>query len=137
MKVEIHRHWFTRNSTSGVVKVDGVYSCFSLEDEARPDGVKIPGHTCIQPGEYLCVIDDSKRFGRPMPHLLGVTMFEGIRIHPGNNEANTEGCILVGYSRKPDIVEDSRKAFDDLFSKMQAAVDRKEQIWVIITNEPL
>lgn len=141
MQIELKRHWFTEKSTSGIVKVDGTWFCFSLEDVARADGVKIPGVTCIPlpptDGKYKVILDLSTRFKKIMPHVLNVPLFSGIRIHPGNDEVSTEGCILVGCERTPDHVWRSMDAFNALFIKMKEAVDRGEEIDLVITNEPL
>jgi len=47
--------------------------------------------------------------------------FEGVRIHSGNTNHDTEGCILVGRTRSKDFIGQSRKAFDKLFEKMKKA----------------
>ena len=124
MLLALKRHWFTDKSTSGVLLVNGTTQCFTLEDVARPQGVKIPGKTCILAGEYRITIDDSTRFKRPMPHILMVPLFEGIRIHAGNTSENTEGCVLVGAERIPDTIMRSREAFDALFSRFYASLNR-------------
>jgi hypothetical protein len=85
---------------------------------------KVPGKTAIPSGMYKVVITPSARFKRPMPLLLNVPNFEGIRIHWGNTDADTEGCILVGRTQKPpDFIGESRLAFDALFPKIKAALD--------------
>jgi len=137
MLLQLKRRWFTNDSTTGVLIVDGQHFCFTLEDVARPEGVKIPKETCIAAGEYDVEIDFSNRFQRTMPHVMWVHLFDGVRFHWGNNEFDTEACILVGYQRGPDTIWESRKAFDDLFAKMQEAVDRDEKIRLVITNEQL
>jgi hypothetical protein len=65
-----------------------------------------------------------------MPLLLQVPYFEGIRIHPGNTDKDTDGCILVGDSRGNDYVGESRVAFGRLFDKLQAAIDAGEEITI-------
>ena len=137
MKLTSKRRWFTEKSTSSVLLVDLTTQCFVLEDVARPDGVKIPGKTCIPAGEYKVVLDFSNRFQRIMPHVLDVPMFTGVRIHPGNTAENTEGCLLTGAERMPDTVMRSREAFDALMVKLQEATDRQEPITLNIINEPL
>lgn len=137
MKLEIKRHWFTDKSTSAILRVDGTWFCFTLEDEARVDGVKINGATCIPAGEYKVVLDFSNRFNKIMPHILDVPKFQGVRIHAGNTDKDTEGCILVGCERGPDAVWRSRDAFSALMVLLKAAVAKGEEIWITITNEPL
>jgi len=63
-----------------------------------------------------------------MPLLLDVPDFEGIRIHSGNTEADTEGCILVGFSRSPDFVGSSKSAFDALFARISDAIINDEKV---------
>jgi hypothetical protein len=137
MKLEIKRHWFSEKTTTGVLILDRTTFCFTLEDVARAEGVKIPGKTAIPAGEYRVIIDLSARFGREMPKLLEVPNFEGIRIHAGNTDKDTEGCILVGFNRGPDGIWDSREAFKALFDQLKAAYDKQETICAVITNEQL
>lgn len=136
MILEIKRHWFTPKSTSGIINVDGVWFAFSLEDVARAAGVKITGETCIPPGEYKVVLDYSNRFQRIMPHILDVPRFLGVRIHAGNTELDTSGCILLGCERGPDAIWRSKDAFNALFDLLKAASDKGDTINLIITNEP-
>jgi hypothetical protein len=92
-----------------------------LEDVERKE--KIKSETAIPKGTYKVVINQSNRFKRLLPLLLNVPNFEGVRIHSGNSNHDTEGCILVGQTRGKDYIGQSRKAFDKLFKKMQAAKD--------------
>ena len=86
----------------------GQYRLFTLEDPWRDNRV---GVSCIPLGTYGLVIDVSNRFQRPMPHILDVPDRTGIRIHPGNKECDTEGCILIGLDATDDEVQYSRVAF--------------------------
>ena len=119
MKIEIKRLHKTENSTIGELSIDGVWECYTLEDIERP--VKIKAETAIAKGTYKVIINQSNRFKRLMPLLLNVPNFEGVRIHAGNTNHDTEGCILVGRTRSKDFIGQSRKAYDALFSKMQKA----------------
>jgi hypothetical protein len=92
-----------------------------LEDAERK--VKIKAETAIPKGSYKVIINESNRFKRLLPLLLNVPDFEGVRIHSGNSNHDTEGCILVGQTRNKNYIGQSRKAFDKLFKKMQAAKD--------------
>ena len=37
-----------------------------------------------------------------MPRVIDVPGFEGILVHAGNYQENTQGCILVGMQRSDD-----------------------------------
>jgi hypothetical protein len=126
MKIEVKRLHRTENSTIGELLIDGVWECYTLEDKERD--VKIKSETAIPRGTYKVIINQSNRFKRLLPLLLNVPNFEGVRIHSGNTNHNTEGCILVGRTRSKDFIGQSRKAFDSLFAKMQKA---KEIILII------
>ncbi len=82
MELRIKRTDFSDQSTIGELSVNGQFECYTLEDKVRPE--KIAGKTAIPAGRYEVVISFSQRFQRPLPLLLKVPNFEGIRIHPGN-----------------------------------------------------
>ena len=119
MVITVKRLYKTDNSVIGEMLIDGIFECFTLEDAERP--VKIKGETAIPKGTYRVIINESNRFKRLLPLLIDVPNFEGIRIHSGNSNHDTEGCILVGQTRNKNYIGQSRKAFDKLFKKMQAA----------------
>lgn len=119
MELLLKRTEKTKNSTIGQLFVDGVFECFTLEDVERE--VKIKNITAIPKGKYKVVITPSNRFKRNLPLLLYVPNYEGVRIHSGNVSADTEGCILVGETKRTDFVGNSRKAFDKLFAKLKTA----------------
>ncbi len=119
MKLLLKRIHRTDVSTIGELYVDGVFECYTLEDIERD--VKIKSETAISKGTYKVIITMSNRFKRLLPLLMNVPNFEGVRIHSGNTNHDTEGCILVGQTRSKDFIGKSRKAFDNLFKKMQKA----------------
>jgi len=121
MQITIKRLHKTDVSTIGELLIDGIFECYTLEDIERP--VKIKAETAIPKGTYKVIINMSNRFKRLMPLLLNVPNFEGVRIHAGNTNHDTEGCILVGRTRSKDFIGQSRKAYEKLFKKMQAAKD--------------
>jgi len=121
MKIEVKRLHKCKHSVIGELTVDGIWECYTLEDLERD--VKIKGETAIPKGTYKVIINQSNRFKRLLPLLLDVQGFEGVRIHSGNTNHNTEGCILVGRTRSDDFIGQSRKAFDKLFEKMKKAKD--------------
>jgi hypothetical protein len=119
MKIQIKRLYKTENSTIGELTIDGKFECYTLEDKERE--VKIKCETAIPKGTYKVIINQSNRFKKLLPLLLNVPNFEGVRIHPGNTNHDTEGCILVGRTMSKDFIGQSRKAFETLFKKMKEA----------------
>lgn len=119
MKLTVNRKWFTDKSTIGELLIDDKFECYTLEDKVRANGEKIEGKTAIPYGTYQVIIDFSNRFQKDMPHVLNVPGFEGIRIHSGNTDADTEGCLLLGQSKGVDIIYNSKAAFASFFPKLQ------------------
>lgn len=134
MNLLLTRFKATDNSTIGTLAVDGVFECYTLEDALRWPGQKIPDRTAIDPGVYNVVVDFSDRFQREMPHVMDVPNFTGIRIHPGNTDADTSGCVLVGKEYGEDRVNESRAAFDPLFGKIRGALAKGESVTLTITE---
>jgi Family of unknown function (DUF5675) len=131
MNLRLLRKTFTDASTIGELSVDGKPECFTLEDKVR--AVKIFGKTAIPAGIYEVTITFSEKFKKPLPLLLNVPNYAGIRIHPGNKPEDTEGCILVGTTRSKDFIGNSKVAFAALFTKLQAAL-LKEKIFIEVVG---
>lgn len=134
MKLLLERVQLDADVTIGSLSVDGDWECWTLEDAVREPGVKVKSQTAIPFGTYRIDITFSNRFQQPMPLLLNVPMFEGIRIHPGNTKADTEGCILVGWDRHGKSIGRSRLAYVQLFAKLRQSKARAESINIEITR---
>lgn len=130
MRLFLHRKHFFEKATIGELYLSGmnepVFFCHTLEDVVRPAGTKVDDQTAIPRGNYQVIIDMSNRFKKMMPHVLDVPGFEGIRIHNGNTDANTDGCVLVGKwdGKATDFIAESRDTFANLFALMVAATDK-------------
>lgn len=133
MDIRVERNMCGATCTIGRMFINDENMCWTLEDVVRPDGVKIYGETAIPSGTYKVVVNFSNRFQKLMPQILDVPGFEGIRIHPGNTDKDTHGCILVGTNHTGDSITDSRKAYGPVFEKIKAAFDAGEDIWITIT----
>lgn len=129
MELRVERTDFSETSTIGTLYVDDQFECYTLEDKVRP--VKIKGKTAIPAGRYEVIINFSQRFGRMLPLFLNVPNFEGVRIHPGNTAADTEGCILVGETKDAEFIGQSKLAFEGLFNKLKTASE-SEKIFIEI-----
>lgn len=132
----LHRKWFSDKSTIGELLFDNEFQCHTLEDTVRDpnkDGVlqkeeKVYGVTAIPSGEYEVVISFSNKFKKKLPLLVNVPYFTGIRIHPGNEEKHSFGCILVGeYNpEQPDFVSNSRAAFGKIFKRIENSLNYRK-----------
>ena len=78
------------------------------------------------------VVNYSPKKKKTLPLLLGVPMFQGIRIHSGNTSNDTEGCILVGENRAKGMVLESRYWMAQLMLRIAAARARGEKIWITV-----
>jgi hypothetical protein len=135
MNLTLTRLQFDSDCTIGELLVDGQHACYVCEDVERPPGApKVHGQTAIPRGSYEIVVTYSPHFNRDLPLLKDVPDFEGIRIHPGNTAADTEGCLLPGFLRLPKGVGQSRAAFEYLFARIQAALGRGEGVQISITG---
>lgn len=109
MKLELNRIAKKPLYTIGRLFVDGKYFCDTLEDRCRDldKEEKVMHETAIPTGTYEVVVNVSARFERKLPLLLDVPYFSGIRIHRGNTDKDTSGCILVGENKQPGRVINS------------------------------
>ena len=149
MRLKVDRRWKKATYTIGILYVDGVRFCETLEDtdrglkqsdtEAAILAKKVYSMTAIPTGTYdvslnavspkYAAIASWENFnGGKMPRVLGVKGFEGILIHPGNTALDTYGCILVGDNKKVGQLLNSRRTFEKLYRKMKAAADMNETI---------
>lgn len=116
MKLTLVRDSSSETTTLGKLFVNDIFECFTLEDKVRE--IKYAGITAIPAGTYKVIVTWSPRFKRQLPLLIDVPGFDGVRIHPGNDHTDTEGCILVGTKIEGERILESRKAFDKLYAKI-------------------
>lgn len=142
LQLHLVRTQLFEHDTLGQLFVDGQHKWFTLEDTLRPRGVKVQNETCIPAGVYQVVITRSIRFGRMLPEILNVPGFTGIRIHLGNTDADTDGCILVGGSldmpkeggtTRP-FLGHSAVACQDVQSTIALALASGKQCWITVVD---
>jgi len=107
-----------------------IWSCFTCEDVVRGDGDpktvaewKIKGDSAIPYGIYKVKKTWSRKYDKPVWELQNVPGYTGIRIHPGNTEKDTEGCLLFGkyINANYNGLRDSRvcvKEFEDIMNSI-------------------
>lgn len=142
MELKLKREVFTDNSTIGSLYVDGVFECYILEDKDRNltdlmplekiAGTKVYGKTCIPYGRYEVDWTMSARFKKMMPILLNIKGWTGIRIHSGNSEIDSLGCLLCGRLKLNDRISESTLATNRLYKKIEAAKKQGQRIFITI-----
>ena len=125
--------------------------CYTVEDEARVK--KVAGETRIPSGTYEIGI----RKGSPMAnrydsthhdighdgmlHILNIPNFEYVYIHIGNNDDQTEGCILVNFTSYLDTIHGggtggrSPQAYRKLYPMIRKAISHGEKVLLTIKDE--
>lgn len=141
MEIKVIRNILTSEYTVGKLYIDSVFYCHTIEDryrEIEKKEDKIYGLTAIPCGSYPVVLDFSSKYSKLMPHILDVPYFEGIRIHCGNSDEDSLGCIIVGeycHGVAGGWVKNSRIAYSKVFSKLKGASDKGERIFITISIE--
>lgn len=145
MNLTLRRNYDTRAHTVGLLQL-GVHVFTTVEDAFNQP--KISGKTRIPAGTYdigLRTVSPmaSKyvtRFGDKhtgMIWIKGVPGFEFVYIHIGNNEDDTEGCVLIGRTVDPvaGFIGKSVDAYKELYPLVMAAHERNERITITITDQ--
>lgn len=157
MELLVKRTYRGPNYTIGHLYINGKYFCDTLEDVDRGLtqkmtlqqvlAIKIKGKTCIPYGTYevtLKIISGKYSnfskypYAKPiqgrMPRLLNVIGFNGILIHPGTDETNTDGCLLVGENKAKGKLLNSQATWKKLYNILQKASYQGEKINITYTK---
>lgn len=154
MQIKLKRRFKGPIYTIGSLFINNSYFCDTIEDKDRglksSDNIisiqknKVSSKTAIPTGIYSVNMDIvSPRFstvsfyknnancGR-LPRLTNVKGFEGVLIHCGNTEKDTEGCILVGENKVKGQVINSQATFKKLYPLLLNAKKKGEPITIEI-----
>lgn len=123
MIIDVARRWRTTDTILGTLTIDAAPECFTLESLAD----------AIPCGTYPVSMYDSPRHGR-VPLLHDVPGRTWIEVHAGNTAKDTEGCILVGLTRKPAALEQSRLALGELVKKIDAALEQGDPVTLTVRD---
>ena len=139
--------------TIGHLYVNGTLFCDTLEDTDRElyqsmplkdlKEIKEDGKTAIPYGTYLITMNQkSPKFSKIdyykdfcdgyMPRLLRVPGFEGILIHRGNDEGDTQGCLLVGDNTSKGRLSNSKGQWEKLMKEYLLPA-KEQEIPILIT----
>lgn len=141
MELLLERKYLKSNYTIGNLFINGKFYCNIIEDKIidfNKNGtfdcgeLKISGHTAIPYGEYEIKVTYSPKFKRKLPLLLNVKHFEGIRIHRGNTEKDSSGCLIPGENSKRGMVLNSTRYELELTNLIEMANKRGEKVIIKI-----
>lgn len=152
MELTIERKWKKADYCIGVLYVNNVRFCETLEDTDRGLSSEMPvgkinqlelyGVTAIPRGRYRVVLSVSskfktknwgKKYGGLVPELLNVKGYDGVRIHPGTKAQDTLGCPLVGRNKVVGGLVDSQKTYYALMDEyLMPAHKAGEEIYITI-----
>jgi hypothetical protein len=153
MEILVDRKWKKQSYTISNLIIDGEWFCNVLEDtdrglddqmpESKIKELKKPSITAIPRGTYEITLDvTSPRFSKvsfykevcngKLPRLLNVKGFEGILIHAGNTDKDSEGCLLVGVNLEKGKVLNSRETFKKLYKLLKDRKIKGEKITIKI-----
>lgn len=142
MELLLIRKIFSEQTTIGELLIDGKRECYILEDpdrnlnsnmtEDQINQIKVPNNTAIPYGRYMVDITKSVRFGRDLPSLHSVPGYSSVMIQPGNSGIDTSGYLLPGKDYRKNTVLHSKMAFEALYNKILAAIQKGEKVWITI-----
>ncbi len=152
MILRLHRDVLLPTYTLGVLTVDyedgrGPLSFgFTVEDTDRglyaSDPIasilarKVADQTCIPYGRFRVKTTMSAKYGRMMPLILDTPGFRGCRIHSGNSDQHTSGCVLPGMTRDvtKGTVGKSRVACAWLYTEIARVEAGGGNVWIEIVR---
>jgi hypothetical protein len=145
MKITLIRIYSNSVYTFGMLYINGIFECYTLEDEKR--AIKVYAETRIPAGRYIISLHESSRFiakykktfngHQGMLLLNNVVGFSGILIHIGNTDVDTAGCILVGRSHEigKNMIGSSAVAYNSFYFKVLDAIRSGETITIHVQDE--
>lgn len=142
IEFKLERKYKKEKYTIGNLYVNGDFVCNILEDADRGlkkdmplseiKRIKVYGETAIPAGRYEIELSLSPRFGRQLPLLLNVPGYSGIRIHRGNTNEDSLGCLLPGENKAKGKVINSAKWEERIINMMRKAKEDGEPCFITI-----
>lgn len=150
MELVVKRFADNGDATLGILYVNGVFECFTVEDEQRDEKVK--GETRVPEGIYAVNLRNEggfhakylERYGSMHKGMLCIhnapnwkvekagMSFQYILIHTGNTDEHTMGCLLVNdaVSGKTFTGSSSVDAYKDFYPKVAQAILDGEKVTI-------
>ena len=149
MKLTVVRHQFGTDATNGMLFINGIFECYTLEDQYQ--AVKVMHETCIPEGTYDIKFRKtggfhakySERYKNAhygMLHIQDVPNFTYILIHTGNTDEHTSGCLIVGETQqdlevsKDGFVGSSTVAYKKMYAKVASQLLQGKDVTIEYTT---
>ena len=149
MKLTVVRTQFGTDATNGLLFIDGIFECYTLEDQYQ--AVKVMHETCIPEGTYDIKFRKtggfhakySERYKNAhygMLHIQDVPNFTYILIHTGNTDEHTSGCLIVGETQqdlevsKDGFIGSSTTAYKKMYAKVAAQLLQGKKVTIEYTT---
>jgi len=133
VKLTVVRTQFGTDATNGLLFINGIFECYTLEDQYQ--AVKVMHETCIPEGTYDIKFRKTGGFHAKyteryknahygMLHIQDVPNFTYILIHTGNTDEHTSGCLIVGETQqdleisKDGFIGSSTVAYKKMYAKV-------------------
>ena len=138
MEILVDRIFLGETYTIGNLFVNGKYICDTIEDTVRilhSEADKVKDKTAIPKGRYKVILSYSPHFKRILPELLDVPYFKNIRIHNGNDENDSSGCIIVGLNKTKGKVLNSKETLNKLMTILEPAWEKEKEMYITIIEK--
>lgn len=142
MEIVLKRIAKKEKYTIGKLYINGQYTCDTIEDKDRGltddmdvkeiESKKVYGETAIPTGTYTVSYTYSNKFKKMMPLINNVKGFAGIRMHSGNTEKDSLGCLILGQNKAVGKVINSRETCAKVYPIIKSASDKGEKITITI-----
>lgn len=149
MKLTVVRTQFGTDATNGLLFIDGIFECYTLEDQYQ--AVKVMHETCIPEGTYDIQFRKtggfhakySERYKNAhygMLHIQDVPNFTYILIHTGNTDEHTSGCLIVGETQqdlevsKDGFIGSSTVAYKKMYAKVASQLLQGKKVTIEYTT---
>jgi len=149
VKLTVVRTQFGTDATNGLLFINGIFECYTLEDQYQ--AVKVMHETCIPEGTYDIKFRKTGGFHAKyteryknahygMLHIQDVPNFTYILIHTGNSDEHTSGCLIVGETQQDlDISKDgfigsSTVAYKKMYAKVAGQLLQGKNVTIEYTT---
>jgi hypothetical protein len=151
MKIEVKRFADDGETTLGVLYIDGIFECFTVEDQEQT-GNKVMHETRVPNGTYNISLRNeggfSARYAKKYADMhkgmlcihnasswkikTDTHNFQYILIHTGNTDDHTSGCLLVNdaVSGRTFRGSSSVDAYKDFYPKVSKALLAGENVTI-------